>query len=694
MPDLKVRIIFSLEGLAGVKAASDNTAGIEQNLQRVEHETQKAGQQIYNFGQRSGVARMAVISFSQGLQDASMFQQSFRMGMMGIGNNVDMVVQSLTMLKEESKRTGVSMGASLLQVIKGPSGILVGISVLITLLQVLPGLFSNTSKTAKEASQEGLKDFAEWLKQFNDKQLQTIAAATEMQIQAEQKQIDALGKLTFDPVLGKTVLFMTTEEEAMKKDLEEQIVKIKERKTEIDKSVEASKAHAQVLQDEEEILKQHGTEYQKLVFKQNELLDAQKAGFATEQEARKNADDLAAVRKKIQAYTQTTEERNKLYLEQTQEKIEYEEALLADKKGSLETLLVLLEKEIQLTKNAKDRYEIEKKIAGLKKVQALGPVTPVTVVEGKTPIPKDHSLSQLPQSYLPDYGTIAEHERALSTLQEHLAHAMTETKREELRKQIKYHQDALARMEMRESDYSQDVINRWRQEGNAAGAAFDAMEAGLHEFENQFLLVHRNAKNGWDAIWISMENTAIASLANIVTKAIENLIVTQAIEATATAAEVAQMSAIAASAAPAALAVNIATMGAAGLAAAGTAAVAGASLAAAMKTVDAIAVLAEGTKISKPTLAMLGEAGDNEFIAPEKTFYQIAETEIVPRILAMAANESLAINHVISSRIKNLPQQNINVNVDVGGELKADGTMLKALIKKVTNLEKRVNYYG
>jgi hypothetical protein len=69
--------------------------------------------------------------------------------------------------------------------------------------------------------------------------------------------------------------------------------------------------------------------------------------------------------------------------------------------------------------------------------------------------------------------------------------------------------------------------------------------------------------------------------------------------------------------------------------------VAAAAIAAGLANIAVIAAqevpgLAEGTRISSPTFALLGEAGP-EIVAPERTFIDVFKTDLAPRLIDVLA---------------------------------------------------------
>src|SRR5690625_69102 len=80
------------------------------------------------YASAAGSANFAVLSLSQGVQDASF-------GFIGIQNNITQLIQSFTQLRSQTGSTRAAF-ASFGKTILGPSGILLGISALTTLITV------------------------------------------------------------------------------------------------------------------------------------------------------------------------------------------------------------------------------------------------------------------------------------------------------------------------------------------------------------------------------------------------------------------------------------------------------------------------------------------------------------------------------------------------------------------------------
>ncbi len=95
--------------------------------------------------------RMAMNQFGYVLNDAQTFMISARMGLMGISNNLPMIVQ---LMQDARKAAGenASMMQLLTKSITRGGGLIIGINALLLLLNIIPGLFEKSSDGAEEFS--------------------------------------------------------------------------------------------------------------------------------------------------------------------------------------------------------------------------------------------------------------------------------------------------------------------------------------------------------------------------------------------------------------------------------------------------------------------------------------------------------------------------------------------------------------
>ncbi len=97
---------------------------------------------------------MAIMQSGYILNDASMIAVNFRMALMGVANNIPMVVQGIMAAKNEASGMGKTLGQVAMQSIKGPGGILLAVNGLLLALQLLPGLFADGTEEIKEQREE------------------------------------------------------------------------------------------------------------------------------------------------------------------------------------------------------------------------------------------------------------------------------------------------------------------------------------------------------------------------------------------------------------------------------------------------------------------------------------------------------------------------------------------------------------
>jgi len=123
-----------------------------------------------NMGFQAGVPgvnsmRMAMTQFGYTLNDAQMFMVNARMGLMGISNNIPMIVQSFNDARNAATRLGTSLSTQLVAALAGGGGLIVGINAVMLLLNVLPGLFGKTTESIKEQA-EAVEELAKKLKEL------------------------------------------------------------------------------------------------------------------------------------------------------------------------------------------------------------------------------------------------------------------------------------------------------------------------------------------------------------------------------------------------------------------------------------------------------------------------------------------------------------------------------------------------
>lgn len=138
----------------------DGMGKFNSTLNQVESTSQKTGKQIdeslnkplSKTPQQANNAGGALRSLNYVFQDSAVFAYGFQQGLMGIGNNIPMLVEGFQRMKQESGGTAgafKALGAQL----AGPMGIITGISLLVTAVTILPSLFKKSADEVNRMEQ-------------------------------------------------------------------------------------------------------------------------------------------------------------------------------------------------------------------------------------------------------------------------------------------------------------------------------------------------------------------------------------------------------------------------------------------------------------------------------------------------------------------------------------------------------------
>ncbi|QQS35778.1 MAG: hypothetical protein IPM56_16275 [Ignavibacteriales bacterium] len=130
---------------------------------------------------------MAIMQSGYILNDASMITVNFRMAMMGVANNIPMVVQGIMAAKNEASGMGKTFGQLAMESIKGPGGILLAVNALMLVLQLLPGLFDSGTKSIADQKEE-LKKLRDEYAKLTDVQLTNYIQSREEELRKLQEK--------------------------------------------------------------------------------------------------------------------------------------------------------------------------------------------------------------------------------------------------------------------------------------------------------------------------------------------------------------------------------------------------------------------------------------------------------------------------------------------------------------------------
>lgn len=97
---------------------------------------------------------MAMNQFGYVLNDSSVFLLNFRMGLMGVANNIPMIVQMFNDARRAAAATGTTVSQQLTAALAGGGGLIIAINGVMLLLQLLPELFGDTTEAIEKQAEE------------------------------------------------------------------------------------------------------------------------------------------------------------------------------------------------------------------------------------------------------------------------------------------------------------------------------------------------------------------------------------------------------------------------------------------------------------------------------------------------------------------------------------------------------------
>jgi hypothetical protein len=175
MADLnkQIQIALIIDGKQAIATLDMTDAGFKKVVDqavRANAALNKTSGQITNTGNSAKQAvpgvnqmNMAIMQTGYVMNDAQMFLVNFRMGMMGVANNIPMIVQNF--MQAKAAATGSTTAMQLLtQSLTGAGGLILGINALMFVLNVLPMLFSDTTDEVKKEKDEVQKLTEEYSK--------------------------------------------------------------------------------------------------------------------------------------------------------------------------------------------------------------------------------------------------------------------------------------------------------------------------------------------------------------------------------------------------------------------------------------------------------------------------------------------------------------------------------------------------
>lgn len=176
--EMRVDSKEAINGVMQYKHAAENA---DKSVRQLEQDNERLSKGLGRVGNSAGQARNALIGINYIVQDLPY-------GFRGVANNLDMTAQQMGMLIVSSG--GVSNAfRTLFSSMTGTTGILLGFSTFIALLQIVPNLLKDVNQAASDAANEGLKDFFDSLAPSSGVNLEQILKAAEARVASVNQQI-------------------------------------------------------------------------------------------------------------------------------------------------------------------------------------------------------------------------------------------------------------------------------------------------------------------------------------------------------------------------------------------------------------------------------------------------------------------------------------------------------------------------
>jgi len=448
-----------------------------------------------------GQARAGLMQLGYVVQDSSMFFVNFRMGMMSVANNIPFIIQGFMALKESANELKVTMGTALKQALTGPTGVLLAVNAVMLAMTVLPKLFDDGTASIKKQKDEVKKLAKEYenlsTEMLNNKLLEIQAEM--IKIQNSNSSQSVLSSIWGGVQVGWDIMNMG------KKD--------RENKDKIDKSKENAATNNE--------------EYKNLENQYNaikELYDKKK----------KIITDYYSGKYKPSNVNEVTDLETLLTTERNNTKNNNERSIYNATLKNLDNIRNAWEGHADKQKetSGKMKEEQEKLWYELNKMSLSG---------------EELDMYQLNEWYKDSVKTMAGNNEGLLKVNE-----VYEQKRLDIRKEynqliaevdLQFQNDSELSLKQRMQKYRHDVpdtdymtekmpspaeilrrqkeeVENWKEVNQEAVAGVDAVKSATDTMWTTFIIGSRQAKDGWDGVWLSFRNTALNRLFEIVSNSL------------------------------------------------------------------------------------------------------------------------------------------------------------------------------
>jgi hypothetical protein len=501
------------QGYNHFQAAINNTVNAHQNL---------VTKGLNPTTTQSTYARMAVQQFGYALGDSSMFAVDFRMGMMGISNNLPFLIQNLSAVKEEAEASGKKVSDFIKGQLTGATGLVLGANLAGVALMTLPQIFEAVNASSKKAADDGLKKFTEELKDMTGQQVQERLSEVKKQLKDINDEKIKYSNITFSAGSYPVISFRANNSE--ENTLPEKQQKLTDEQTKYNEQQKLLTGHLQnqiddydkqikQLKDEEASHEKIRVLVDKKAAVQQKINDLQKTSKEIADDNKRASDE--ARQKEEERYNKFVKELElKVQLaELTKGDVNKETLDAIDKLNKkLETKNLSLEREIAIRKEIKSLYEHMIELSD-KELQEEDKKAKRTKDYLKEVSDKKKDEAEKEKKRQKDFADLQENAVADQYKKEYLE--LEHWKSEELLK-WKGNNEAIQLIEEQYKNKRNELIKKEYQEKNKVSMSYlNATTDALGTMWDQLIIGGRQAKGPWDAIWLSFRNSALKSLGEI-----------------------------------------------------------------------------------------------------------------------------------------------------------------------------------
>ena len=445
-----------------------------------------------------GQARAGLMQLGYVVQDSSMFFVNFRMGMMSVANNIPFIIQGFMALKESANELKVTMGSALKQALIGPTGVLLAVNAVMLAMTVLPKLFDNGTESIKKQKDE-VKRLTDEYKNLSTAIIETKIAEVKTELskydlnqrrlKAEKEANITKPALSMSGSAGTNFHITSTLNTAYSFSTGDQEV--------IDKLNSQLSALEGLLNKKKKVLSDYYSgKYKPLNIDETKdlisLITAERDSSKSDSERNIYNSTIKNLEKIQGAWEGHTDKQKNVSgkLKEEQEKLWYELNKMSKSGEDLEL------------------YELDEWYKdSIKTMQGNN--------DGMLKVNEVYEQKRL--------AIRKEYNELINDLDKQFANDQDLTLRERMKKYkdvglegiVEYKKDP----ELTPAETlrrQKEEVENWKQVNQEAVASVDAVRSASETMWQQFIVGSRQAKDGWDAVWLSFRNTALNRLFEIV----------------------------------------------------------------------------------------------------------------------------------------------------------------------------------